>query len=344
MKGKSMNLNNVDLIGIEYPMDDPDFPEAVRLQRCPEKLRPKLNEGAQQQILRPASGEIRFVTDDNRARITVSGVNEPIKATIFFGEFQLEIQNIPAHPTTIDIEMPQGLAELDPKYPKKMPFNPKVIRLQFWGGQVRLHNIEGSKIRPPQPEELPAKRLLTYGTSITHGAAASAPHLSYATQLARRLKMDLINLGLSGSCHCEYEMADYIASRNDWDVATLALSVNMSNGNFTLNEFADRVNYMVDRVAGSNTNRPVFAITLYPYFGDFGIYPGGKEKLHGMPEDFRQELRDAVDNAGHKNLHLIEGPDILSDIGGLTPDLIHPADNGMIQMGENLAKKIRGFL
>jgi lysophospholipase L1-like esterase len=156
--------------------------------------------------------------------------------------------------------------------------------------------------------------------------------------------MDLINLGLGGSCHCEYEMADYIASRKDWDVATLALSVNMTGGNFTLEEFSDRVSYMVDHVAGSNPERQVFAITLYPHFSDFGIYPEGKEKLHGMPEDFRQILRDAVNNAGHRNLHLIEGPDILTDIGGLTPDLIHPADNGMIQMGENLAKKIRGFL
>lgn len=340
-----MNLDDVDLIGIEYPMDDPDFPEAVRLQRCPEKLRPKLNEGAQQRILRPASGEIRFVTDDNRARITVSGVNEPIKATIFFGEFQMgELQDIPAHPDVFDIQMPDRLTELDPKYTQDMAFDPKVIRLQFWGGQVRLHNIECKGIRPPKSEELPAKKLLTYGTSITHGGASSAPHLTYTTQMARRLKMDLINLGLGGSCYCENEMADYIASRDDWDVATLALSVNMTGGNFTLEEFSDRVSYMVDRVASSNPKRQVFAITLYPHFRDFGIYPEGKEKLHGMPEDFRQILRDAVDNAGHKNLHLLEGSDILTDIGGLTPDLIHPADNGMIQMGENLAKKIRGFL
>jgi hypothetical protein len=43
-------------------------------------------------------------------------------------------------------------------------------------------------------------------------------------------------------------------------------------------------------------------------------------------------------------VHLVEGPEILRDPGGLTVDLIHPADNGMIQMGENLAQVIAELL
>ena len=37
-------------------------------------------------------------------------------------------------------------------------------------------------------------------------------------------------------------------------------------------------------------------------------------------------------------------PDILTDFGGLTPDLLHPADNGMIRMGENLARKLKEII
>ena len=54
----------------------------------------------------------------------------------------------------------------------------------------------------------------------------------------------------------------------------------------------------------------------------------------------RRILRDAVEKAGHSNLHLFEGPDILTDFGGLTDDLIHPADNAMIDMGRGLAKRL----
>lgn len=43
-------------------------------------------------------------------------------------------------------------------------------------------------------------------------------------------------------------------------------------------------------------------------------------------------------------MHLIEGPDVLTDIGGLTTDLIHPADNGMINMGGNLASRLEALV
>lgn len=41
------------------------------------------------------------------------------------------------------------------------------------------------------------------------------------------------------------------------------------------------------------------------------------------------------------NTHLVEGPEILRGYGGLTCDLIHPADGGMIEMGENLARVLQ---
>jgi hypothetical protein len=39
-----------------------------------------------------------------------------------------------------------------------------------------------------------------------------------------------------------------------------------------------------------------------------------------------------------------EGPEILTDISGLTADLIHPTDNGMIEMGWRLAEKLKPLL
>jgi hypothetical protein len=96
---------------------------------------------------------------------------------------------------------------------------------------------------------------------------------------------------------------------------------------------------MIDTISGANTSRPVFCITIYPHFREFGaalVNPAAK----GTPEQYRQRLRDAVSACPNPNVHLIEGQDILSDIGGLTVDLIHPGDNGMIQMGENLARRI----
>ena len=64
----------------------------------------------------------------------------------------------------------------------------------------------------------------------------------------------------------------------------------------------------------------------------------------GTPEEYRQELRDAVAATGHANAHLLEGPELLTDISGLSADLIHPADHGMLEMGGRLAERLSALL
>jgi len=64
----------------------------------------------------------------------------------------------------------------------------------------------------------------------------------------------------------------------------------------------------------------------------------------GTPDEYRRALRQAVDSCPHTNAHLIEAPEVLTDIAGLTAGLIHPSDLGMTEMGRNLADKIRPLL
>lgn len=311
----------------------------VLLQRVPESLRAHLNEGAQQRVLQPACGEIRFVTDDGKARVTLGGMDGPVNISPFFGVFRNgNCFTVGPEPTTFEIEMPPVFVELLPQLERLgHPFSPRVCRLMMRGSQVCLHGVEGEGLRPPRPDELPWLRYLAYGTSITHGGNASWPHLTYVAQVARRLGADLINLGLGGSCFCEPEMADYIAARDDWHIATLALSVNMV-GRFTVAEFEERVRYMVNTVAGSNTDRPVACITLFPYYGD--LRPMDQEGARKTVA-FREALRAAVRECPHPNVVLLEGREMLTDMGGHTTDLIHPADDGMIEMGLNIARRLQ---
>ena len=325
--------------------------QGVRLQRVPERVRQCLNDTAKMQMLSPGCAEIRFVCDDLPARITLSCPNGGIGHAMVLhgifpeaprlGESLLGRHVISREVQTIEITAPEHLYHLDPEDCKGMPFSPKVCRLMlgdlYCGWGLHLHGVEGKGIRPPTPEEVPSTRYLAYGTSITHGAWATGPHLTYVSQTARRLGVDLTNLGVCGSAQCESQLADYIAAREDWDFATLALSVNMVG--FPLEEFYDRVSYMVNTVAGANTKRPVVCITIYPSYLEFdGRFDTGGR---GAPEDYRQALRDVVRACPHPNAHLIEGPEILTDISGLSADLIHPSDDGMIMMGENLARRLR---
>ena len=114
----------------------------------------------------------------------------------------------------------------------------------------------------------------------------------------------------------------------------------MIGAGFSLEEFTDRVQFLVDTVAGSNTSRAVACITIYPHFRDLCASREEAEKSEG----FRNALRNVVKRSPHPNLCLIEGQDLLEDIGGLSADLLHPADNGMIEMGENLAKRLEDII
>lgn len=317
-----------------------DDAPGLRLQRVPESVRVHLNERAQQRTLAAAATEIRFCTSGSRVVVTLSadGGTELIP---FWGPLQGRQRiAIPETPTPIEITLPDRLPAIDEPTRAGFHFSQDVWRLTLRGDGVRYHAIEGEGLRPPKPAELPKLRYLSYGTSITHGAAATASHLTYVAQTAWRLKADLINLGVGGSAWCEPEFADYIAGRDDWDIATLSLSVNMIGGGFSDDEFRERVTYMVDRVAGAHPEKPVACITLFPHFRDFADTPEAADHS----ERFRQILRESVAGLKRENVRLLEGPELLQDVGGLTVDLIHPGDLGMIQMGEKLAERLREML
>ncbi len=336
-----MIYENVEFHNVAEVQSSKQHP-GVRLQRVPEQVRLKLNPGAQMRMLQPDGMEIRFLFDGPCCRVTLSSEGET-KVTVFHGLFDGRQRFlIGRQAQTIEINRPVLLDKLRSK--EKMAFSPMVTRLLLGGPQrdpVWFHGIEGENIRPPEPQDLPATCYLAYGTSITHGFDAEGPHLTYVAQTARILGADLINLGVGGAAQCEKELADYIASRTDWDFASLELSVNMID--FPLPEFRGRVEYMVNKVAAANPERIILCITLYPFFLDFGLQPPGAN-YKADPEAFRQALREIVAGCQYPNVHLVEGPEILSSIFNLTVDLIHPGDYGMIQMANNLSSRFQKFL
>ena len=313
----------------------------LRVQRVPEDVRLCLNPRAQERMLSPAGSEIRFVSQGDTIKITLSSPQGPAEVIPFFGPFQgKERYQIGKEPQTIEVVYPERIRTLEPEALEGLYFSHDVWRLTLRNTSLHYHSIEGEGLRPPMAEELPKRRYLSYGTSITHGAAATAMHLTYVSQVAWRLEADLINLGVGGSAYCEPELADHIAGREDWDFATLALSVNMIGAGFSVEEFTERVTYMVNTVAGSDPNRPVGCITIYPHFREFSGDSEGRERA----EAFRQALRDVVNDCPYQNAHLLEGEEMLRNIGGLTVDMIHPGDHGMIEMGEHIAKHLKPLL
>lgn len=317
--------------------------DGVLLERVPTDARQELNDKARANYMRPSGCEVRAVSGEKTVSVTLSCPDGECEATPYYGPFLSdpdEWVRIGPEPMTIDLVVPDRLTALDPDRVDEMAFSPSVRRLVLRGNPTVLHSVDGN-VRPPKPGEIPGRRYLAYGTSITQGAVASRHHLTYAAKTARRLDADLLNLGTGGSAFCEPAIADHIADRDDWDVATLSISVNMIAAGFTPDEFRERATYMIETIADANPDEPIVAITLFPVFPDLGA---SCEEWAADPETYREVLRGVVSASNHGNIFLLEGPNLLSDITGLSPDLVHPSDDGMDEIARRLVPRLSALL
>jgi lysophospholipase L1-like esterase len=310
----------------------------IALQRVPEAVRQRLNPHAQERMLDATCMEIRFVIEKGPAAVTLRGLADPAQAQIFFGEFQTgQIAAIGSDPVAIPIRTADWFLAIEPAKFRGAAFSHRVCRLFLSGGQVCFLGATG-RLRPPRADEAPSLRYLAYGTSITQGAGSSLRHLCYAAQTARRLGADLINLGVGSSAFCEPELADYAAARDDWDIATVEPTANMQG--FALAEFEQRVAYWFRALLRAKRCRAVVGITLMPQTADLGP-PHVSRKHKGTPDQYREAMRRAAASCADPRLHVVEGTDLLPNMAGLGPDMLHPKDNGHIVIGENLARKLR---
>jgi lysophospholipase L1-like esterase len=325
------------------------------LRRFPADVRQSLSPLGRLVAEESAGCELRFVTEARNTRVAVSSQpsalaphelhNQDIfifKGAFFHSHLRLKpgrINYLQLSDIVGDVET--NFAGLKPEVRNTDYFSADVWRVLFGRYAAIFHELEtfGYPVRAPLAAEIPKRRILCYGSSITNGASPTLYHLSYVQQAARHLKADVFNQGLSGACWCEPEMAKYLAARSDWDIITLELGVNM-RGVFTIEEFAARSRHLIQTIHAAHPDKPVFVVT---------IYPNAQSPQNTTQRSIEQErqlafddiLRAIVADIKNPNIHLIEGCDILTDYSGMTKDLIHPGDFGHIQMGFNLANAIK---
>ncbi len=335
---------------------DPATGGGLLIRRFPRRIRDGLSPLGRLVSQESAGCELRFVTDAQNIRLAVSALPSPLapyelnnpdlfifKGSFFHSHVRLEPGKVNhIHLTDITGDMQKGFDGLRPAVRDTEYFSAKVWRVLFGRYAAVFHELDtyGYTVRSPLTTETPKRRMLCYGSSITNGASPTMYHMCYVQQLARHLKADVFNQGLSGACLCESEVADYLSARDDWDLITLELGVNMRNS-FTVQEFEQRSRYLIETVVAAHPQKPVFLITIYPNAQS----PQNAAKpceIQQRQLDYDEVLRTiAAENLSGK-LHLIEGSDIFTDYSGITKDLIHPGDYGHMEMGFNLARIIKG--
>lgn len=312
----------------------------LALRRFPRSVREALSPLGRMVSADSAGIEVRFVTDAPAFRISLGGFpsflppheEHGLEVVVMCGAIVHSIHRLEAGRVNhLHISQPAGLPA---SLPKARGFASSVWRIAMGRCTDVFHGLEtyGFGHRPPVADELPEKRWLAYGSSITHGASPGLHHNTYIYHAARIAGLDVLNLGLSGSCLCEPEMAAYLANREDYQIATLEVGVNM-RATFTPQDFRERVSRLLDGVCRPEAGRKVFLITVYPNIS--------LPNLDEAQRAFSTILRELHASGRWPGLGLVEGGSVLDDPGDLTTDLIHPSDYGHARMGQLLGAQLR---
>ncbi|HIT76748.1 MAG TPA: SGNH/GDSL hydrolase family protein [Candidatus Avipropionibacterium avicola] len=168
-----------------------------------------------------AGGQIRFRTDSTRVavRVTLSGAPSMnhMPATgqcgfdVYVGDWGDQQYWGTAKPSL-------GKTEYEATFFTTPEPQSRTITLNFplYQGveKVEVGLDSGATTEAAPDFELPG-RLVVYGTSITQGGCASRPGTAYPAELSRRLAIETVNLGFSGSGKGEQEVARTIAQIDD---------------------------------------------------------------------------------------------------------------------------------
>lgn len=215
-------------------------------------------------------------------------------------------------------------------------YSPEVVRLVINQTALRFVDVEGD-IEPPSKDDLPERKYLAYGSSITHGSQCYSSATTFVSRVAEYFKADALNRGLAGNARLEKAVADEIAEmgkRGEWDFCTLCLGINICN--IPSEDFRLKVRYMLEKVVSANPEKQIFAIS--PVFSRDDMV--GKTNL----SSFRTVIEDEVRRIDSKNLHYVNGLSLLSDAGGLSADLVHPSPDGAEKIARNLIAEMKPYL
>ena len=191
---------------------------------------------------------------------------------------------------------------------------------------------DGSEIRPCD-DYMDLPPTVYYGSSITQGGCASHPGNAYQNMLTRKLNVDHINLGFSGSAKAEEEMIEYLASL-EMSVFVLDYDHNAPTAEHLRNTHEK----LFRAVREKHPSLPVIMMSRPKY------------RLNEDEIIRREIVRTTYFNAlnsGDKNVRFIDGPELMATAkNDGTVDGCHPNDLGFFSMAtalEPVLKEIYGI-
>lgn len=321
-----MIYNNVELFNVEEVKNEGGW---IKLYRFPLNTISEMT--AKDAALLTTGCEIRFVGE---AYITVGAISSMLdrygRIEVYRGDIYCGSHTFPVGERyTIKLAYATGA---DRYYDEVSPVWRVVFGHDFRGV---LYDIEPmSKIRPPKAEEMPQKRMVAYGSSITHGAATVTYSNAYIRKLAQKLGVDVENKGVGGGCMCENEVAEYL-SQKKCDLLFLELGINMIESH-TADEFYKKA---VNILAKADKSIPTVLVS--PYKSSYFVHENAKLRERAIA--YEEAVKGLYNEFKRNNLYFVSGLDIVNNLNMLTGDMIHPSMYGHQIMSERMYNKLKNI-
>jgi len=220
---------------------------------------------------------------------------------------------------------------------RDLPCSGKVdvtLNLPLYAGirKLELGLDADALIDDPEPFAIP-KPVLFYGSSITQGACACRPGMSYANILGRMFDFEVINLGFSGCAKGEELIAHLIASLD-----LSAFVYDYDHNAASCEELAATHEPFFRIVRDAHPDLPVIIVSKADM-----LY--GEEKTL-MRRDIIKKTYDDAKASGDDNVRFVDGTKIYGDYGAenCTADGCHPNDFGFRLMAEAIAPALKEAL
>ncbi|MCC6423025.1 MAG: hypothetical protein IT447_06055 [Phycisphaerales bacterium] len=206
---------------------------------------------------------------------------------------------------------------------------PRLIEL--WLAHCAQMKIMGlSADAPLFPVKNNRKRWLALGDSITQGAEAQYPINTGICRAARKVDLDLLNLGI-GSAHAEKELADLLPD-GQFDLITIAYGLNDYAKNLLPADYAAAMATLAAESRRLWPHAPIFMISATSIRNESDLNQLGLKVQH---------YRDALNSLKLPTAtRIIDGPTLTPDMGGIM-DNCHPTDEGFAVYAHTLLESIR---